>query len=87
MVVLPIDPKLASCGWPVFINSETLKKASKGLMGTLYELTLKDDSYYPFEVPAVNGKAAQALGAMEIAIGQQEEAAAFKAFFKTWYDK
>ena len=85
LTILPIDPKLASCGWPVFINNETLVKAQKVLMNTLYEFTLKDGDDITFDVPAVNYKISVTLGALELPISQEKEAAAFKAFFERWF--
>ncbi|XZF14213.1 hypothetical protein ACTHGU_20735 [Chitinophagaceae bacterium MMS25-I14] len=84
-IILPIDPKLASCGWPVFVNSRTLKKAKKTLMGTTYQFSMNDGEDILFRVPGVNGKAGIFFGSLELAITQEAEAAAFKQFFAQWY--
>jgi len=82
LIILPIDPKLASCGWPVFITSETLKSASKILFGTAYEFDLKDGDTIIFDTPAQNYKIGKTLGAMELPIMQEKETKAFKEFFE-----
>ena len=82
LIILPVDPKLVSCGWPVFINNETLKSATTELFGTAYSFTLKDGDNIMFETPAQNYKIGKALGAMELPIMQEKEAKAFKVFFK-----
>ena len=82
LIILPIDPKLASCGWPVFINNETLKSAQTILFGTAYEFELKDGDHIMFETPAQNYKIGKSLGSLELPIMQEKEAKAFKEFFK-----
>lgn len=83
LIILPIDPKLASCGWPIFINNDTLKSAKTALFGTVYQLDLKDGDNIIFETPAQNYKIGKSLGAMELPIMQEREAKEFKEFFKT----
>jgi len=81
LVILPVDPKLASCGWPVFINEETLKSAKKSyVLSYVFDLNVGD--FIDFEVPEQNYKIGKLLGALELPIMQEEEAAAFKEFFK-----
>ncbi|MET4082929.1 hypothetical protein ABIB40_002893 [Pedobacter sp. UYP30] len=82
LIILPIDPKLASCGWPVFITEETLKEAKTILFGTAYSVELKDGEIFMFDTPAQNYKIGKSLGAMEIPIMQEAEVKAFKDFFK-----
>lgn len=82
LIILPIDPKLASCGWPIFINDETLKAAKTILFGTAYSIDLKDGDNIMFDTPAQNYKIGRSLGALELPIMQEEEAKAFKQFFK-----
>jgi hypothetical protein len=83
LVILPVDPKLASCGWPVFVNNETLKTAKNTMMGTIYQFDMKDGENIMFETPAQNYKIGKSLGAMELPIMQEREAKLFKVFFKT----
>ena len=82
LIILPIDPKLASCGWPIFINDETLKSAETILFGTAYSFDLKDGDNIMFDTPGQNHKIGRSLGALELPIIQEEEAKAFKQFFK-----
>jgi len=82
IIILPIDPKLASCGWPVFINDATLKSADRILFGTAYQFDLHDGDNIMFETPAQNYKIGKSLGAMELPIMQEEEVKSFKEFFK-----
>ncbi len=85
LVILPIDAKLASFGWPVFVHGETLKKAKLGTMSTIYTFDFKDDTTIMFEVPAQNYKIGKMLGAVELPILQQQEAKAFKEFFRVYF--
>lgn len=85
LVILPVDPKLASCGWPIFVNETTLKSAKKVLFGTAYEFQMQDGDTILFEVPSQNYKIGKSLGAMELPIMQQEEADEFKRFFEMKY--
>ncbi|WP_177764397.1 hypothetical protein [Flavobacterium sp. I3-2] len=81
LIILPIDPKLASCGWPIFINNETLKKAKTVMYGTAYSIDLKDGDNIMFSTPAQNYKIGRILGAMEVSIIQEKEVKSFKEFF------
>ncbi len=87
LIILPIDPKLASCGWPIFINNETLKKAETVLFGTAFSFDLKDGDNIMFDTPAQNYKISKILGALEIPIIQEKEVNSFKEFFNKNYKK
>lgn len=82
LIILPVDPKLASCGWPVYITNETLKSAKTVAFGTAYSFDLKDGDNIMFSTPAQNYKIGKLLGAMELPIMQEKEAWSFKEFFK-----
>ncbi|MRG43856.1 hypothetical protein GFS24_01960 [Chitinophaga sp. SYP-B3965] len=82
LVLVPIDAGLYDYGAPIKINSKTFKKAGKTWLRRLYKFKTIYGNSFIFQVPPVNGKAANMFGSNEIAINQEAEAAAFSAFFQ-----
>lgn len=82
VVLVPIDASLNDYyGAPIKINSKTFKKAGKTWLRRLYKFKTIYGNSFVFQVPPINGKAANMFGSNEIAINQEAEAAAFKDFF------
>lgn len=81
VVLVPIDAGLSSYGAPILINTKTFKKAGKTFLSRLYKFKNIYGNSFVFQVPPVNGKAASMFGSEEIAINQEAEALAFKAYF------
>lgn len=81
VVLVPIDADLSSYGAPILINTKTFKKAGKTFLSRLYKFKTIYGNSFVFHVPPVNGKAASMFGNEEIAINQEAEALAFKAYF------
>lgn len=82
MVLVPIDAELYDYGAPIKINSKTFKKAGKTFLRRLYKFKTIYGNTFVFQVPPINGKAANMFGSNEVAVNQEAEAQAFKTFFE-----